>query len=118
MKRLYALIGVVAIVFAAGGFLFGDDKDSKKDTKVVKQGGLPANYGKLGLNDDQKKKLRDIQGEYRAKIQDLEEQIKDLRKKERLAMEDVLTDTQRTRLREILLEKAPGNREKSDSPPK
>jgi len=118
MKRLCALIGVVAIVFAASGFLFGDDKDSKKDTKVVKQGALTANDSKLGLNDEQKKKLRDIQGEYGAKIQDLQEQIKDLRKKERLAMEDVLTDTQKTRLREILLEKAPGNREKADSPPK
>src|ERR1700674_2686225 len=98
MKRSCALIGVVAIVFAASGFLFGDDKDTKKDTKVVRQGTLPPNYLKLGLSDDQKKKIKEIQGDYRSKIQDLEEQIKDLRKKERMAMEDVLTDNQRTRL--------------------
>jgi len=108
MKRSCALIGVVVVVLAAGGFLFGDDQDSKKDVKGVKQGALPTNYSKLGLTDDQKKKVRDIQGDYRAKIQVLEDQIKDLRKKERLAVEDVLTDAQRARLRELLLEKAPG----------
>ena len=112
MNRSFALIGVVIVVFAASGFLFGDDKDSKSDTKVVKQGALPANYSKLGLSDDQKKKVREIRSEYNSKIADLEERIKDLRKKERLAMEDVLTDTQRARLKELVLEKAPGEREK------
>jgi hypothetical protein len=118
MKRAFSLIGVVAVAFAASGLLFGDDKDTKKDTKVVKQGPLPANYSKLGLNDEQKKKLRDIQGEYGPKIQDLQDQIRELRKKERLAMEDVLTDTQKARLRELLLEKAPADREIKSNPPK
>jgi hypothetical protein len=112
MNRLCALIGVVVIGIAASGLLFGDEKDAKSDAKVVKQGALPPNYSKLGLSDDQKKKIRQVQGEYRAKIQELEDQIKDLRKKERLAMEDVLTDTQRARLRDLVLEKAPGDREK------
>jgi len=112
MNRSFALVGVVVVVFAASGFLFGDDKDLKSDTKVVKQGALPANYSKLGLSDDQKKKVREIRSEYNSKIADLEERIKDLRKKERLAMEDVLTDTQRARLKELVLEKAPGEREK------
>jgi hypothetical protein len=110
MSRSFALIGVVVVAFAASGVLFGDDKDAKSDAKVVKQGGLPANYAKLGLSDDQKKKVRDIRSEYSAKIADLEEQIKGLRKKERLAMEDVLTDTQKARLRELVLEKAPAEK--------
>jgi Spy/CpxP family protein refolding chaperone len=112
MSRSFALIGVVVVVFAASGVLFGDDKDSKSDAKVAKQGALPANYGKLGLSDDQKKKIREIGSEYKSKIADLEEQIRELRKKERLAMENVLTDTQKARLRELLLEKAPGERDK------
>jgi wobble nucleotide-excising tRNase len=110
MSRSFTLIGVVVIVFAASGVLFGDDKETKSDAKIVKQGGLPANYGKLGLSDDQKKKIRDIRSEYTAKITDLEEQIKELRKRERLAMENVLTDTQKARLRELVLEKAPGEK--------
>jgi len=112
MSRSFALVGVVVVVFAASGYLFGDDKDAKSDTKVVKQGALPANYAKLGLSDDQKKKIREIRSEYNAKIADLEEQIKEIRKKERLAMENVLTDAQRARLKELVLEKAPGEREK------
>jgi hypothetical protein len=118
MKRAFTLIGVVVIAFAASGLLFGDDKDSKKDTKAVRQGSLPPNYSKLGLSPDQKKKIQEIQGEYRGKIQELEEQIRDLRKKEKSEVEAVLTDTQKARLREILLEKAPSDREKPDSPPK
>ncbi len=118
MKRACTLIGVVAIVFVASGLLFGDDKDAKKDLKTVKQGSLPANYSKLGLNDEQKKKIKDIQGEYGSKIQELQDQIRELRKKERLAVEEVLTDTQKARLRELLLEKAPPDREIRSNPPK
>jgi len=118
MKRACTLIGVVAVAFAASGLLFGDDKDAKKDTKTVKQGALPANYSKLGLNDEQKKKIKDIQGEFGAKIQELQDQIRELRKKERLAVEEVLTDTQKARLRELLLEKAPPDREIRSNPPK
>ena len=119
MKRAFTLIGVVAIVFVAGGFLFGDDKETKKDTKAVKQGNLPALYAKLGLNDEQKKKIKDIQGEYGTKIQELQDQIRELRRKERTAVEEILTDTQKARLRELLLERAPADREiKSNSPSK
>ena len=38
MNRSFALVGVVVVVFAASGFLFGDDKDSKSDTKVGEAG--------------------------------------------------------------------------------
>ncbi len=113
MKRSCALIGVVVIVFAASGILFGDDQDTKKDTaKGLKAGALPQNYSKLGLSDDQKKKIREVRAEYGAKIQELDDQIKELRKKEKVAMEDVLTDAQRARLRELVLEKAPSERDK------
>jgi hypothetical protein len=114
MRWSYAFIGVLAIGFAASGLLFGDDQDSKKDPgKAVRIGTLPPNYSKLGLSDDQKKKIREVQAEYRAKIVDLEDQIKELRKKEKAAMEQVLTDTQRAHLRELVLEKAPAEKQTS-----
>ncbi len=112
MMRSFALLGFLAVVFLASGLVSGDDKDVKKDTKVVKSGKLPAYYSKLGLSDEQKKKMQEIQSEYLPKIQELEDQIKALRKKERTAIEEVLTDSQRARLRELLLEKAPPEREK------
>jgi hypothetical protein len=112
MKRSFALIGVVVIVFAASGVLFGDDQEKKDAVKGSKAGALPQNYSKLGLSDDQKKKIREVRAEYNSKIQELEDQIKELKKKEKVAMEDVLTDAQRARLRELVLEKAPGERDK------
>jgi hypothetical protein len=112
MKRSFSLVGVVVILFAAGGVLFGDDQEKKDTAKGSKAGALPQNYSKLGLSDDQKKKIREVRADYTAKIQELEDQIRELKKKEKAAMEDVLTDAQRARLRELVLEKAPGERDK------
>jgi hypothetical protein len=112
MMRSFSLVGLLAVVFLAGGLVVGDDKDAKKDVKVVKQRPLPLAYSKLGLSEDQRKKIREIRGEFGAKIQELEDQLKELRKKERVAMEEVLTDGQKARLRELLLEKAPPERQK------
>ena len=86
-------------------------QDAKSDSKA--RGQLPAKWNKLGLTDQQKQKVYSIQSSYRAKVQDLEAKIKDLRKHERTEMEAVLTDAQKTRLRELLLEKAPA----PESPP-
>jgi Spy/CpxP family protein refolding chaperone len=106
MLRIKVLVAalVFAVVVSAGSF--GDDK--KPAAKV--KGQLPPNWSKLGLTDEQKQKVYEAQGEYREKIAELEKQIKDLRKQERTAMEKVLTDAQKARLKEILLEKAPSDK--------
>jgi len=49
----------------------------------------------------------EVRADYRAKIKDLEEQIRELRRKEGAAMEDTLTDSQKARLRELRSEKLP-----------
>jgi hypothetical protein len=112
MKRTFSVLGLLGVAVLAGGLVMGDDKDARKDAKGLKSGKLPVYYSRLGLSDDQKKKIQEIQSEYLPKIQELEDQIKALKKKERAAVEEILTDAQRARLREILLEKAPGEREK------
>lgn len=89
--------------------LAGQDKSSSKGRQ------LPANWAKLGLSTEQKTKIYDVQEKYKSQIEALQKQINDLRKKERAEMEAVLTDGQKTRLREILLDKAPGSKpEKTD----
>lgn len=98
-------IGFVALAFAlmlSGGLLGQDKKEPPA------KGQLPAQWKKLGLSEDQVKKVYSIQTDYRGKIAELEDKIKDLKKQERSDLEKVLTDTQKTRLKEILLEKAPG----------
>src|SRR5262249_30913098 len=58
------LIVIAEVVVLATTLLSAQDKkEDKKDTKV--KGVLPANWGKLGLTDDQKQKVYKTQAEYK-----------------------------------------------------
>lgn len=96
---------VLAVALVVGGGSLGDDKK-----EVPAKGQLPANWKKLGLTEEQVKKVYTTQTEYRGKIAELEQKIQDLKKQERTDLEKVLTDAQKARLKEILLEKAPGEK--------
>ena len=113
-KVLTGIIGTLALVLVVGVIATADDK------KESKSGGekLPAQWGKLGLSDDQKSKIYSIEDEYKPQIEALEKQVKELRHKEKLAMETVLTDAQKARLKEILLDKAGLGDKPSDKPSK
>lgn len=99
-----SFVMMLALLLVTGGWLTG------ADTKDKIKGTLPANWGKLGLTDDQKQKVYKVQAEYKDKIADLEKQIKELKEKERGEMEKVLTDEQKKRLKEILGSKAPDDK--------
>jgi hypothetical protein len=109
MTRIRVLLGVLAIAVVLNAGLFGDDKTEKK---AKAKGQLPANWAKLGLTDEQKQKVYSVQEDYREKLADLEQKLKALRKQERQEMEKILTDAQKARLKEILLEKAGGSDKK------
>ena len=111
MQRIWLLAGVLSIGLMAGG-LFGDDKSPAPRGRGV----LPPNWSKLGLTDEQKQHVYSVEARYRARIDELERQIKQVRKEERAALERVLTSAQRARLREILAEKGPsGDSDKEGS---
>ena len=74
----------------------GDEKGAKKKTGDR----LPANYAKIGLSEDQKKKVYDVQGKYDAQISALEKQIADLKAKESSEVEAILTDAQKKALQD------------------
>jgi Spy/CpxP family protein refolding chaperone len=105
MARLF-LVGTAACFLLASALLHGDEKP--KGDKTSAKPSLPMHFDRLGLTDDQKIKIMEVREDYSMKIKDLEEQIRELRKKERAAMEESLTDSQRARLRELRSEKAPG----------
>ena len=96
---LLLLVATFAVTMSATG---QDKKEDKKDppTKIV--GVLPANWGKLGLSDDQKQQVYKLQKEYKDKIDVLEKQIKALKEEERMKREAVLTDEQKQKLKDIL----------------
>lgn len=102
MIRLRAVIAVLAVALLLGGWLHGDDKDSKAKVK----GQLPQNWSKLGLTDKQKDAVYRTQADYREKIDSLDQQLKKLKDEERAELLKVLTTEQKDRLREILTGKA------------
>jgi hypothetical protein len=99
--------GAVLAVALLTGWLSGDDKkpDKKPDDKdppvVVVRGTLPTHYKRLGLSDEQKENVYKIRGRYKARIDALTKQIRDLQKEERTKLEEVLTEAQKTRLKEL-----------------
>lgn len=111
MRRLAVWCGLIAAVaLLSAAAVTGQDKKAKN-----KQ--LPQNYGKLGLSDEQKKKIYAIQDEYGDKINDLTKQLEALRKKQREEMAAVLTDEQRQELKKILSEKAGDTKPTTDKKP-
>src|SRR5687768_8361264 len=100
---------LVAGLLALGGGTVGQGKQDKKEAKdpaVKTKGTLPQNWSKLGLTDAQKTKVYSIQGKYKDEIEKLEEQIRELKEKQRKESLEVLTSEQKKRLEEILKEKA------------
>lgn len=72
--------------------------------KVAKKpaGRLPAQYGKLGLSDEQRHKIYDVQAIYRKQIDELEKQIDGLKAKQKTEIEAVLTADQKKKLDDLL----------------
>jgi Spy/CpxP family protein refolding chaperone len=104
MRRFVVLSGLLcAIVLLSATAVTGQDRK-------VKNKQLPQSWGKLGLSEDQKKKIYAVQDEYGGKIADLRKQIDDLTKKEREEMAAVLTDEQKDHLKKLLTEKVPDSK--------
>jgi Spy/CpxP family protein refolding chaperone len=103
MRRLSIALALVG-AFLAGGLLMNGmitRADDKTEPKV--RGTLYPNWKKLGLTDEQTQKIYKIRATYEAQVQDLQKQIRDLRKKELAEAETVLTPAQKERLRELRL---------------
>ncbi len=59
---------------------------------------LPAGFGKIGISEDQRKKIYELQNKYDDQIAALQKQIVDLRTKEKADVEAVLTADQKKAL--------------------
>ena len=81
------------------------DKADAKEAPKSKSARLPNYYGDLGLNDEQKEKVRTIVAGYDAKIADLEKQLAALKQKRDSETEAVLTAAQKTQLAQVRAQK-------------
>jgi hypothetical protein len=69
--------------------------------KADRNAPLPDYWGKIGVSEDQRKKLNTIRGEYAPKLADLRKQIQALEAERDAKMELELTDGQKLRLKEL-----------------
>ena len=96
----FGVLGVsirpVVVAQEAGKAAAKAEKNSEtKGAKKASSGDrLPANYAKIGLSEDQKKKIYDVQNRYEAQVDALEKQIADLKAKQKAEVESVLTPEQ------------------------
>jgi hypothetical protein len=90
------------------------DYPKTTDTPTNARGVLPKNFKALGLTDSQKKAIYNTEAFYGAKIDQHMEAIRDLKAQQLKALESLLTDAQKARLREIRLGEADKTK---DTPP-
>jgi hypothetical protein len=93
--------GVLMTAVLAGGVLFGEQQPTSKS-----KGKLPRLWSKLGLSDEQRKRVNAIQTEYKVKIDALKTEISKLEEDEKRALAKVLTDAQKEELRKIIASQA------------
>src|SRR5262249_18683210 len=116
MLRVRGLLGVLALLLAVRWLMAAGTKTDteKKDPDPKAKGTLQANRKKLGLSEEQTQKIYKVQADYRAKIDVLEQQIKDLRQQEFTDQVKVLTEAQKARLKELGEFKDPTDPGKTD----
>jgi hypothetical protein len=66
-----------------------------------KKGALPANFGKLGLSDEQKQKVYSIQAKYKTEKDDLNKKLKKVTDDQNAEVFGVLTPDQKEKLKEL-----------------
>jgi hypothetical protein len=113
-RRRILLGGVLFTAVLAGGMLFGEQQPTSKS-----KGKLPRFWSKLGLSDEQRKRVASIQTEYKVKIDALKTEIGKLEEDEKRALGKVLTNVQKEELKKIIasqaLSETPGEQNKPKS---
>jgi hypothetical protein len=110
MSRLsmFCGLGILSLALLVGA---GNTQDAKKETKV--KGMLPPGFKDLGLSKAQVLAIYTVQTDYRGKINDLENKIKEMKKTESVEVFKVLTEPQRQQYL-----KSKGLEPKEKAPPK
>lgn len=69
---------------------------------------LPRDYAKLGLDDEQKSRIQQLQQQYEGTLRDLRQQLAKMRADRDQEIQDVLTATQREHLQQLARERQLG----------
>jgi hypothetical protein len=112
MSVLGGCVVLLAAVLVGTG-RSGDKKDTTPPVPV-KKFALPTYWKKLGLSDEQKKTYQETKNLYYAKIYVLQQQIDQLKKQEAAEVMKILSDDQKTMLRNILTKEVPEKKKDDD----
>jgi Spy/CpxP family protein refolding chaperone len=111
--NLYRLSALTVMVASVGlGAILAQDSGKAK-------GRLPANYGKIGLTDEQKQSIYDIMAKYKKESDDLDKKVRDLNTKRKSEIDMVLNEDQKKALKKPTeANKKSEEPKKSDESPK
>ena len=93
----FLLFAIISLTVAGG--IFAQETSTK--AKVKRRGPLPSYFGKIGVDDEQRKKLYTVQESYQAKLAALRKEMKALLAQRDAEMEALLTPGQKLRLQEL-----------------
>lgn len=96
------VIAIISLTLAGG--ISAQESDST--AKAKRRGPLPSNFGKIGVDDEQRKKLYSVQESYQEKLAALRKEMKALLAQRDTEMEALLTPGQKLRLQELKAEAA------------
>ena len=78
-----------------------DDKKADAPEPIIVRAQLPRLWSKLGLTDQQRKQIYRVRATYAVKMEKLKKEMEELRLKEIADTEAILTENQRSRLKEL-----------------
>jgi hypothetical protein len=97
-SRITCLVIAITSLTLAGGI---SAQESDNTAKAKRRGPLPSYFGKIGVDDDQRKKLYSVQESYQDKLAALRKEMKALLAQRDTEMEALLTPGQKLRLQEL-----------------
>ncbi len=110
------LCGLVALLIVTGSMLSAQTEpaaesksaaaDEQAPERAKPRGRLPNHFGKLGVSEEQRTRIYELQAQYGEQIEALLMQIEELRSQRDAEVEQQLTDSQRSRLQELRTEAA------------
>ena len=104
--KVWACVAVMSICGSLAWQALAEDAPAKPAARKESRGQLPAQYGKLGLSDEVKDQLYQIDREYDEQIKKLADEIKELQVERDVKMQEKLTETQRAQLKTLREEAA------------
>ena len=113
--------GAMAFGPASQQFVLGQETEKateikpQKTTRKAPRGRIPNGFGKVGVTEKQRSEIYRIQAQYQEEIQNLQDELDELKAREYLEVYDVLTDDQKASLKTMREEASAARKKRAAS---